>query len=250
VYLCNFEHRVEFVDFLPASWLAVGLEQQTDGRFSLGDVQGSFWQGSAFLGAAKDRHSALTPLFPGRFVWKISPLIVFGQIDVALENTQVISKTVHLTGNLSQFRLSAASIVLPPERLEGFGAPLNTIGPSGKIKLKWNELEFTRHEARLDMQGLMQLMMTEMGSRLSSIKPLGSYQLDLNWHGQNAEIKLQSSKGPLLLSGAGTLKNGHLQFSGKAMADDGQDEKLANLLNLLGQRRFDGNKNVIALEFK
>ena len=34
--------------FLPASWLAFLLEKQTSGRLSLGDVQGSFWRGSAF----------------------------------------------------------------------------------------------------------------------------------------------------------------------------------------------------------
>ena len=38
--------------FLPASWLALILEKQTEGRLSLGDVQGSFWRGSAFIGGA------------------------------------------------------------------------------------------------------------------------------------------------------------------------------------------------------
>jgi general secretion pathway protein N len=41
-----------------------------------------------------------------------------------------------------------------------------------------------------------------------------------------------------------------LQFSGKAEAEAGQEEKLANLLNLLGQRRHEGDREVIALEFK
>jgi general secretion pathway protein N len=54
----------------------------------------------------------------------------------------------------------------------------------------------------------------------------------------------------MLLSGAGRLVNGRLQFSGKAEAEAGQEERLAVLLNLLGQRRKEGNKNIIALEFK
>jgi general secretion pathway protein N len=54
----------------------------------------------------------------------------------------------------------------------------------------------------------------------------------------------------MLLSGTGTLANGRLRFSGKAEAAEGQEERLANLLNLLGRRRREGDKDVIALEFK
>jgi general secretion pathway protein N len=61
---------------------------------------------------------------------------------------------------------------------------------------------------------------------------------------------LKTVKGPMLLSGMGTLNNGRLQFSGRAQAEEGQEDRLANLLNLLGQRRREGNKDVIALEFK
>jgi len=45
------------------------------------------------------------------------------------------------------------------------------------------------------------------------------------------------------------LNNGRLQFSGQAEAAQGYDETLANLLNLLGQRKPGNDRNVIALEF-
>lgn len=236
--------------FLPASWLAFLLEKQTAGRLSLGDVQGSFWHGSAFIGGASGSNGPVTPLFPGRFSWRISPLILLGQIDVELENATVLSSPAKLRGNLTQWRLAASSLSLPPERLEALGAPLNTIGPSGQLRLNWNMLEFTRYDGKLDVTGSMQLAMTDMASRLSSIKPLGSYQLSFNWRGQMADIVLATAKGPMLLSGNGSLNGGRFQFSGKALAEVGQEEKLANLLNLLGQRRRDGDKDVIALEFK
>ena len=236
--------------FLPASWLALLLEKQTNGRLSLGDVQGSFWRGSAFIGGASGSNGPVTPLFPGRFSWHISPIVLLGQVDVQLENTAVLSKSVKVTGNLSQWRLEAASMFLPPERLEALGAPLNTIGPTGQLKLNWNTLEFTRYADKVDITGTMQLMMNDMGSRLSSIKPLGSYQLTFDWRGQNSDIVLTTNKGPMMLSGNGSINSGRFQFSGKAFAEAGQEERLANLLNLLGQRRRDGDKDVIALEFK
>jgi general secretion pathway protein N len=92
--------------------------------------------------------------------------------------------------------------------------------------------------------------MDDIASRLSSIKPLGAYNLTMEWSGQQAQLALKTIKGPMLLSGSGKLVNGRLQFSGKAEAEQGQEERLAVLLNLLGQRRKEGNKNIIALEFK
>ncbi|MDO9191694.1 MAG: type II secretion system protein N, partial [Undibacterium sp.] len=124
--------------FLPASWLALILEKQTAGRLSLGDVQGSFWRGSAFIGGASGSNGPVTPLFPGRFSWRISPIILLGQVEVELENAKVLSRPAKVNGNLSQWRLAAASLYLPPERLEALGAPLNTIGPTGQLRLNWN----------------------------------------------------------------------------------------------------------------
>ncbi len=96
----------------------------------------------------------------------------------------------------------------------------------------------------------MTLQMDDIASRLSPIKPLGAYQLIMDWRGTQAQLSLTTVKGPMLLSGNGTLANGRFQFSGKAEAEAGQEDRLANLLNLLGQRRREGDKDVIALEFK
>jgi general secretion pathway protein N len=239
-----------FLVFLPASWLGFLLEKQTMGRVSLGDIQGSFWHGSAFIGVAVDDKSAVTPLFPGRFSWQISPLILLGQVVVVLENKAVMSAPLKVNGNFQQWQISPASLNLPPERLEGLGAPLNTIGPSGRIELQWGPLGLSRIDSKLLINGNMQLALNEMASRASSIKPLGSYQLDFDWRGDSAKLNLSTSKGPMMLEGTGALQQGRFQFSGKAYAEPGQEEKMANLLNLLGRRRSEGGKQFIALEYK
>ena len=94
------------------------------------------------------------------------------------------------------------------------------------------------------------MQMTDMASRLSSLRPLGSYELDFDWQGQQATLTLRSIKGPLLLDGSGSLQQGRMQFSGQAQAAAGYEETLASLLNLLGQRRSNSEKNIIALEFR
>ncbi|GGC91760.1 type II secretion system protein N [Undibacterium terreum] len=236
--------------FLPAAWMSALVEKQTAGRITLGDAQGSFWRGSAFVGGAAVGDGPVTPLFAGRFSWRISPLVLLGQVDAELENPVALSQTVKLQGSWSQWQVSAANLALPPERLQGLGAPLNTIGLSGQLNLSWNALQFVRQAGKLDVLGAMQLEMKDMASRLSPIKPLGTYALGFDWRGQTADITLKTLKGPMLLSGKGNLQEGRLRFSGKAEAEAGQEDRLANLLNLLGQRRKDGDKEVIALEFK
>lgn len=238
------------VVFCPASWMTVLLEKQTGGRLTLGDAQGTLWNGSGFIGGAPSAADPVTPLLPGRFSWRLSPLVLLGQVDIALENAESLGQPVRITGSWNQWQVTAGGVNLPAERLAGLGAPLNTIQPSGSMRLTWTPLQITRQGNAVAVHGTMNLQMEDIASRLSPIKPLGAYQLIMDWRGQRAQVELTSTRGPLLLSGAGELVNGRLRFSGRAEAEEGQEERLANLLNLLGQRRRVGDKDVIALEFK
>lgn len=235
--------------FFPAAWLGSLVEQRSGGRLTLGDAQGTLWRGSAFIGGAASGNSPVTPLLPGRFSWKISPLALVGMVDLQLENSEALAQPVTFKGSWSQWQLSPSALLLPAEGLAGLGAPLNTLAPSGIMRLSWTALELVLADRQVAINGRTTLEMTDMGSRLSAIRPLGSYALALDWHGQAAALTLNSVKGPLLLSGSGNLNNGSLQFSGQAEAAKGYEEQLANLLNLLGQRKPGSDRNVIALEF-
>lgn len=236
--------------FCPAAWLAPLIEQQTGGRITLGDAQGSIWRGSAFIGAAPSGSDPVTPLLPGRFAWRLSPAALLGVLDATLENPAALGQPVQITGSWSQWQVSPSMVRLPAERLAALGAPLNTIAPTGEMRLTWGALQLARHGRQVDLVGTMQLDLLDIASRLSPIKPLGAYRMQMAWQGQTAQMQLTSLQGPMLLSGSGSLANGRLRFSGRAQAAKGQEERLANLLNLLGQRRQEGGSNYIALELK
>lgn len=236
--------------FFPASWLASLVEMQTAGRLTLGDAQGTLWRGSAFIGGAADASDPVTPLFPGRFAWRLSPMVLLGSVDAELENAAALSQPVSVTGDWHQWQVSPAAITLPAERLAALGAPLNTVQPSGRMRLSWQALQLTRQDGRFEVNGAMNLELSDIASRLSPVKPLGAYDLALAWRGSRAAVILKTVRGPMLLNGSGMFSNGRLQFSGTAQAEAGQEEKLANLLNLLGQRRKQEDREVIALEFK
>lgn len=236
--------------FLPAVWIAPMVERQTAGRLTLGDAQGTLWRGSAFLGGAPGVNGAVTPLLPGRFSWQLSPLILFGRLSLQLENPQALSQPVDVTGSWSAWQVSPAALLLPAEGLAGLGAPLNTLAPSGTLRLSWSALQLARAGNAVTVEGRTIASLTDMGSRMAPVRPLGSYEMAMDWHGQNAQLNLSTLRGALLLSGQGTLTSGRFQFSGQAQAADGYEETLGNLLNLLGQRRTVNGKKIIALEFK
>ena len=236
--------------FFPATWMVPIVERQTAGRLTLGDAQGTLWRGSAVIGGAPGGSDPVTQLLPGRFSWRLSPMLLLGQVDAELENTAALSRPVSVAGSWHQWQISPAAVLLPADRLAGLGAPLNTVQPSGQMRLSWGLLQLVRRGGEIEMTGAMNLEMNDMASRLSPVKPLGVYNLALDWHGQQASVTLKTAKGPMLLSGSGMFADGRLQFSGKAEAEAGQEERLANLLSLLGQRRKEDGKDVIALEFK
>jgi len=236
--------------FLPAAWLGPMVERQTGGRLTLGDAQGTLWRGSAFIGGAPGPGGAVTPLLPGRFSWTLSPLVVLGQVSMSLENPQALANPVRVEGSWSQWQVNAGELLLPAEGLSGLGAPLNTLAPSGRIRLSWNALDLLRQQNTVTLQGRTVLSMSDMGSRMSPIKPLGSYEMIMDWRGPQADLTLRTVRGALLLSGQGVLQNGRLRFSGQASAADGYEDQLGTMLNLLGQRRMVNGKNVIALEFR
>jgi len=241
---------VTLLVFFPASWVASIVEKQTGGRLTLGDAQGTLWRGSAFVGGAASANGAVTPLLPGRFVWRISPSVLWGSVDVELQNQQALSQPVNLRGSWSRWQVSPAALLLPADGLGGLGAPLNTVAPTGTMRLSWSTLELALEKQQFSANGRTTLQLTDMASRLSSLRPLGSYELDFDWQGQQAGLMLRSLKGPLLLDGSGSLNQGRMQFSGQAQAAAGYEESLASLLNLLGQRRSNSEKNIIALEFR
>lgn len=241
---------VTLLVFFPAGWVASIVEKQTGGRLTLGDAQGTLWRGSAFIGGAASANGAVTPLLPGRFSWRISPSVLWGSVDVELQNAQALSQPVNLRGSWSHWQVSPAALLLPADGLGGLGAPLNTVAPTGSMRLSWSTLQLALEKQQFSAVGRTTLQMTDMASRLSSLRPLGSYELDFDWQGQQATLTLRSIKGPLLLDGSGSLQQGRMQFSGQAQAAAGYEETLASLLNLLGQRRSNSEKNIIALEFR
>ena len=63
--------------------------------------------------------------------------------------------------------------------------------------------------------------------------------------GDTARLDVQTLSGALLLQGNGQWVGGRLRFAGDAQAAPGNEEALANLLNIVGRRQ--GARSVITI---
>ena len=244
----------------PAAWLAPVVERQTNGRFTLRDAQGTVWAGSAFISgisksdavtAATATATAATaaPAVPGRFVWTLSPWLLLGVVDARITNTQLLEHSLTVSGDWRAWHLGEFALSLPASQLTALGAPLNTLKPSGQMRISAHSLTLLPQPEGLQIHGVMRLQLNDIASVLSPVKPLGTYRMEFDWQGFRAQLTLSTLSGPLQLQGKGALENGHLRFSGQAWALSEYEPQLANLLNLLGRRRQVENRTVFVIEF-
>jgi general secretion pathway protein N len=87
-----------------------------------------------------------------------------------------------------------------------------------------------------------------MSSRLSPLKPVGSYRVQVRGTPQGTatpDLQLSTLQGPLQLKGQGQWVGARLRFSGEASAETGHEAALSNLLNIMGRRQ--GPRSLLSL---
>jgi general secretion pathway protein N len=94
------------------------------------------------------------------------------------------------------------------------------------------------------MQGQAELQLQQLGTRLSTLRPLGNYRVRIQG-GTPIALSLDTLEGSLQLQGKGQLANGRVQFDGEASAAPDAEAALSNLLNILGQRQ--GTKSILKM---
>jgi general secretion pathway protein N len=127
----------------------------------------------------------------------------------------------------------------PTELLSGLGTPWNTLRLEGQLQLQSPGLDLQWAAGRSRVQGALTIEALDMASRLSTLRPLGSYRIALNAAAgsDSATVALQTLRGELQLQGDGQWVGGRLRFRGEASAAPGRETALANLLNIIGRRQ-------------
>ncbi len=246
----------------PAQWLADGLHSATGGRLLLAEARGSLWNGSAVLVLTGGAGSRDASALPGRLQWRLRPGL--GVLRLQARQACCLPDALQLTlrPGWSGYSLELDGPAAPAPQavsgrllgqwpaawLAGLGTPWNTLQLGGQLQLASNGLRLQSAAGQLRLVGDLQLQIRGASSRLSALPTLGSYQLLLRGSpraGDATMLRLSSLEGPLQLSGEGQWTGARLRFRGLAQAADGQDNALANLLNIIGRRQ--GALSVISI---
>lgn len=232
--------------FAPARWLAAGVAQVTHGAVVLADPRGTVWSGSGRLVLSGGPGSTDAAALPGRVEWSLHPLW-----DGVAARVQADCCTNQPLAVRAQWRLAGLRVQVgdgashwPAAVLAGLGTPWNTLQLDGEVTLATRGLSVEWVEGRPRIEGSAELVAQRVASRLSTLRPMGSYRITLQG-GTQASLRLETLEGSLRLSGAGQWVGGRLHFRGEATAVAGSEAALANLLNIIGRRS--GERSLISI---
>ena len=232
--------------FAPAVWLGAGLTKASSGRLQLQDATGSVWTGSARLVVTGGEGSRDAAALPGRVDWRIRP--AWTGLNVVLNaaccTPAPLQAKLRLGWQTQDIEINNAVSQWPAELLAGLGTPFNTVQAAGTLSLSTQQLVLRRFEGRLVFAGTAQLQALGISSRLSTIRPMGSYQLVFSG-GAAPALVLSTLSGALNLSGNGSWVGARLRFSGVAAVEPELQGAFTNLLNIIGRRQ--GAQSIITI---
>jgi len=232
--------------FAPARWLAAQLDLASEGRMRLSDAQGTVWSGSGQLSLHGGQGSNDGSVLPGRMHWRLLPSIGALNLELRADCCTPEGLQVRILPSWGGARLQVADHQShwSAQWLAGLGTPWNTIRPEGQLLLQSSAFVVQWSSGRWSWQGALQIDALDMASRLSTLRPMGSYRLQVQG-GSVPQVDLQTLQGSLQLRGRGQWTGGKLRFEGEAQAAPERQEALANLLNIIGQRM--GARSLIKL---
>lgn len=235
------------VAYAPAQWLADGLNALSRGHVQLRDAQGTIWRGHAQWVLTSGPGGQDAVALPQRLHWQLKPHWASLQLHLNAEccTPQPLQLQLQPVWMGVQISLDSPRSVWPAQWLSGLGAPWNTLALTGLLQLQTQALNWTwQHQgaAAGQLSGQVQLHLQQLSSGLSTMKPLGSYKIQLEG-GERPTLTLSTTQGQLLLQGQGVINAKGFSFEGEARANTGHESALANLLGVLGQRV--GNRTVM-----
>jgi general secretion pathway protein N len=230
----------------PAQWLASAVQRASRGHLQLADARGSIWNGSARLTLTGGEGSADAATLPGRVAWHLRPQWLGARIQLQADccATQPLPLSAQWHWGRVTLQVGDGRSQWPAALLAGLGTPWNTLQPEGELQLATQGLSVEWSAGRLALAGRAEIVAQRMSSRLSTLRPMGSYRITVQG-GTTPSLLLETLEGSLQLTGQGQWVGSRLRFSGVAQAAPEREAALANLLNIIGRRS--GARSLITL---
>lgn len=232
--------------FAPARWVANAVNERTGGHVILSEPRGTVWNGSATLVLTGGPGSVDAAALPTRLDWRFGLRWngVRGELASACCTPTPLRVRASWRWGGGRVVFDDAQSRWPAALLAGLGTPWNTLQLEGDLRLQTRGLSVESVAGRLAIAGQAELTAQGISSRLSTLRPMGSYRITLVG-GQVPTLQLDTLEGSLHLSGSGSWAGSRLHFSGVASAAPDRERALSNLLNIIGRRS--GARSIITI---
>ena len=220
----------------PAALLDQVVRHVTNGRLTLANSHGTIWRGGATPLLHIDQNAVL-PL--QALNWQFQPdSLLRGQLKFGIRWDALESfAPMEIMLTADSFTLSNLQLPLPARVLGELSPFLKPAQFGGDLRIESKQLTFSGNQ----LQGNAIAHWNQAGSALSTVQPLGDYQIDIAAAQNGVSATLSTKSGALLLDGSGTWSAGQkTHFNGTARAAEASREALAELLHHLGPEESPG----------
>lgn len=217
----------------PAWIMGAMLEHYSANRVSTLNEQGSFWNGSALLQANDKVSKKTVPII--MVGWQIKfGFKKFVTINLTASNQTIAA--ISLTKN--GIAVNNVNLALSLDQLTPFMGNLNTLNLSGSVRLSADNLLIGKK-----MQGNVNLTLNNVGSGISPINPIGSYQVSIDLASQALEVSTTDSNSVISVTGTGSINS--LILNSKVQPD--KKEQLLQFMTMMGIPQADGSYQLKAI---
>jgi general secretion pathway protein N len=219
----------------PAGLLEAQVTKDSRVPVSLANATGTVWNGRAHANIAMPGLSFAID----EIRWRFLPLrLIAGRAAFAIEaRTAGLDARMEAARGLLEWSVRDLQASGDAAAFATFFPIALAWQPAGAIVVEAPRLAWDGRSAT----GEASVEWREATLSLSDARPLGSWRAQATAEGTSVKLSLATTRGPLRLSGTGTLAmSGRLAFSGEARAEPGSERDLDAVLALLGPRRADG----------
>ena len=223
----------------PASLLAPAIA--SNGQLSLANAKGTIWHGSATPVLHTDPHTSVAL---HTLQWKIEfQAMLKGQLKVVMNWEDAESAPpMLLTFGRQGLVLKNIQLNVPAGVIGDLSPFLKPAQLSGDLHITSEQLTLANHQ----LLGQAKAQWRDAGSAMSTIHPLGDYQIDITAARDNLSATLSTQKGALILDGQGNWSPAQrFHFNGTAKAAANAEETLNELLHHLGPESSPGVYQII-----
>lgn len=212
---------------LPAWVLGSLISKYSGDKVGLYNETGTFWQGSGMLVAKEVKLKNLSPLIV--VDWNVSfGLSKFVDVKFTAGSQTVADVSVSKSGLL----LEQLNLALSLSQITPLLDQLNTLGLSGVANVTSNSIKLGSTNS-----GTVNLTMGSVGSNMSPLNPVGSYQATFVL--DSGDISVQTTGSAIInVSGNGNLKQG-LTLS--ASIDPDKKDQMLQFITTVGMPQADGS---------